>query len=222
MGKKFVVISNQRTGSSHLCRLLDSHPDVVCRQEDLRKKEDRTKSFLDKLYANARKHKAFGFKAQFSHISEQVEDYFLNEDVFKVVLLRKDLLETSLWFKAHHIGKTSGGLGPPLKLQKDSKVIAKLDSVTNYMKWLKRHYDHWLPLADFVVEYDDYTCENGCQDFADKQVRKQLLEALGVEDRELYSEVNKKNKRPPNSECVENWQELLDEVDKLGLRRYYK
>jgi hypothetical protein len=89
------------------------------------------------------------------------------------------------------------------------------------MQYLKKHYDHWYPLADFVVEYNDYATEGGSQDFADKTVRKDLLQALGVKDRNLYSEVNKKNKRPPNEECVSNWDMLLDEVDKLGIERYW-
>lgn len=225
---RFITLTNHRSGSSHFLRLLDSHPKIRARQELLRKKEARTKDFLDDLFYSSRiAHKIFGFKLMYTHVSPEVEEFMREykcshekcDDVKVIQLIRRDLLETALWYRAHFEGEAEGGMGPRLVV--NSPVTAKIPSVIHQMKETKANIDKYRPLADFTVYYDDFTTPDGTQEFRDKVVRRELLEFLGAEDYNLYSEANIKNIRPHSSEIVTNWEELVAAVKSAGLEKVY-
>ena len=84
----FVVMGNQRSGSSLMCRLLDGHPDVMSRQEDLREYKKRGVDlipFLDQLFSSNPHIKAFGFKIQYSHLTREVEEYLNTHKDIKII-----------------------------------------------------------------------------------------------------------------------------------------
>ena len=60
----FVVFGQGRTGSTHLCSLLDSHPDVGCEREILKDKVDNVFRFLLEKERASPFHLAWGFKVK--------------------------------------------------------------------------------------------------------------------------------------------------------------
>lgn len=222
----FVVMSNQRSGSSVFCRLMDGNPEVICRQEFLRSYKSRGVDlfpFLDGFYNPDRVEKAIGFKIQYSHVNKDVERY-LEERKLKIIqMIREDLLEVALWYPRKHDGPTSGGLGPPLILKDGGKVTANISKVINYMKWLRMNIDRWNEKADYVVSYDEVTGNKDTRVFHDEEKRSDIYKFLGVQDcvTAVHEDINRKPARPPNKECVVNWDELLGAVDEANISRYW-
>ena len=209
---KFITISNHRTGSSYFQRLLNSHPDITARQEDLRTIPMNMVQFLTTLYGDART-KAFGFKAQNIHMNDDVIS-FINENDIKVIqLIRNDLLETALWYRSHFEGKAEGGGGSPLIIE--DTVTANIDVILNHMEWIRGQYDKYNYLAGIVVTYEDFT--NGTH--YNKEVMDGVLKFLEVDIADLGNE-QRKNKRAKSEDIVENWDELIGEMKRRNINRY--
>ena len=138
-------------------------------------------------------------------------------------MIRRDLFETALWHPLNHFGDTTGGLGPPLILAKGGSVTAKIDRIVAYLKFLDENITEWNKKAGFVVYYRDVTGGKDTRIFHDLEVRKRLFNFLGVEDMttSVSWKVSRKPERPPNEECVTNWKELLEEVDKNNIKRHW-
>lgn len=222
---RFVTVSYYRSGSSPFQRMLNSHSHIIARQEDLRTYK-RTgmsvKPFLRNLYSNAnRSGLAKGFKVQYDQIVDGFWEFVENNDVKVIHLIRRDLLETCLWFRKNHIGNTSGGMGPPLIVK--GKVEAKIDWVLDHMIWLRERIEEIRPRADFTVYYKDFTNNRNTRGFYDTEVRKKLMAFLGVRDAniEIPLKTNVKNKRGRSEDTVINWDELVAEMHKKGIERYY-
>ncbi len=224
MQNKFITLSSQRSGSSPFQRMLHSHKRIVARQEIFRNFTNghRVESHLFNTFRGDKPDKVSGFKLQYDHISSGVWDFVKKYDVKVIQLIRKDLLETVLWFRANHIGDTEGGLGPPLIVK--GKVEAKIDKVLNHIVWLRERIAENRHRAGFAVYYDQVTNNEDVDSFYDIRVRKKLLNFLGVEDSDLFVERKKniKNTRGKSEDIVTNWNELVNEMKKRGIERYYK
>ncbi len=223
MENKFITLSNQRSGSSPFQRMLHSHKQIVARQEVFRNfiNGQRIESHLFNTFREDKPDKISGFKLQYSQIPPGIWDFVKKYDVKVIQLIRKDLLETALWFRDHHIGQTEGGLGPPLVVR--GKVEAKINEILNYMIWLKERITENRHRVGFTVYYDQVTNNEDVDSFYDIRVRKKLLDFLGVEDSNLSVErkKNTKNTRGKSEEIVANWHELIREMKKRGIERYY-
>ena len=210
---KFMTISNQRTGSSYFQRLLNSHPDITARQEDLRVRRTDLSTFLDTLYSSGSS-KVFGFKVQNVHIDNEVVNYIKAHDIRVIQLIRNDLLETALWYKSHFEGEAEGGGGSPLIIK--GLVKANIDRVLNHMEWIRDQYNKYKPLAGIVITYEDFT--NGT--YYNKEVMNKVLEFLEVDIVDLGDE-QRKNKRAKSESIVENWNDLINEMERRNINRYY-
>ena len=223
---KFITISNERSGSSFLQRLLDSHPNIRARQEDLRSSHQKNDKFLYDLYFNSRcKKKTLGFKALYGHLYRGIFDFIKRYNIKVIQLIRRDLLECVLWYRAGTLANVKdfnkiGPLGTFWKLE--DKVEVDIERVKKYLIKLNKDIDKYRRYADITIYYKDFTNNQNSDCFYNKEVRRELLEFLGVDDRELQvsQKINKKNIRPSSKECIKNWDELMKELK--DIRIYYK
>lgn len=223
---RFATITTYRSGSSHFQRLLDSHPEITARQEDLRKYQLRTKKYLNELY-KANDRSIFGFKIMYPHINKEVEDYLKdpNNKVKVIQLIRGDILETALWHPKSFDGKHQGGLGPPLIIE--GTVKANIEQVIQRMKDIHKNIRRFRHLADKTIYYEhfvNFDVKGGSPYMTNKTMEQDLYDFLGVKRRgmKLFSEVNKKNERLPNEEIVTNWDELIDTIEREGIPITYR
>lgn len=217
---KFVTLTNHRSGSSHFQRLLDSHSDIRALGELLNNESSRNEKHLAEIYAPFEKWKAFGFKMMYTHADQNVMNFITGQGIGVINLIRKDVLETALWYGRHFTGEVKEGNGPRTVVL--GEVEAKIESVLHTMKDIHRWIGEYRKYESFTVYYEDFTDPEGGQYFVNKQKRQELLGFLGVEDRGLYSELNVKNVKGPSEKIVRNWEELLKEMKRRGIERYYK
>lgn len=191
MDTKFVTLSNQRSGSSWFQRMLQSHPEIWARQEDLASYQDRgigVESFLDTLYASHPEVKAFGFKIQYSHITKEVVDYIKSRELKVIQLIRNDLLATTVWFD---------------RVVQDNKVDVAF--VKDYIKKLRANINKYRKLADYTVYYEQ----------AMKLGFGGVLEFLEVKDVELSCDMVR-NERP-DVKTLSNYEELMKGLGRMQL-----
>ena len=218
----FVVLSSQRSGSSFFCRCLDSHPNLDCRQELLRQESDRSPAVLELLYSDKQN---FGFNIQYDQLTDACWKW-LKAHVSIIQLIRRNILETVLWWPSHFEegdkGLIWGGGGPPLVVDTDSltvipeKVVAKVDE-------LNKQIDYYAPYTNFHVFYeDDLTAGSDTTEFVNTDTRKSMLDWFGVHDRKLYdAEKNqRKNRRGATISLVRNYDELMKALE--GKRLWYE
>lgn len=220
---KFVTITNQRSGSSLFHRLLDSHPDILALQEEMRdaKTIGRKTMFkrLDSIYAKENEFKTVGFKLQHNHITRDLIEYIVDNNVKVIQLIRRDVLETALWFRHHVEGDVEGGGGVPLKV--NGKVKAKIPTVIDYMQKLHKWINHYKDFADFTVYYEDICGDKDTDTFYDTNKKRDLMHFLEVMDCYLTKGENMpKNTRGKSENIVENWGTLLKEIDKNNIKKH--
>lgn len=223
---KFITLTTHRSGSSPFQRMLNSHPDIIARQEDLRtilEDKDKCWSFMDTLYAGTMGFKkAIGYKAMYSHMRPHIMEYIKNNDVKIIQVIRRDILETVIWYPWCRIsGNVEGGMGPPMKVKTKVKVDPK--RVRNECMRIKDEIDFYKEYADFVIYYeDDIARGKDVRDFANIKKKKDLLKFMGVRFVELKVDpkANTKNKRKKTSELITNYDEVLKEISKEW--RYYE
>ena len=112
--ERFVVLTLPRSGSHHLCGLLDSHPDVLCHQEvfnpddvwysprfskkydpawtDVAARDADRTGFLDKVWHAEEGHASIGLKLFFHDHPSLLDAVFGDPSVAIVVLWRRNLL----------------------------------------------------------------------------------------------------------------------------------
>jgi hypothetical protein len=218
----FATLTNYRSGSSFFQRLLNSHPDIGAAQEMLAGPITRGKNLRNVLagFYTGKKSKALGFKLMYSHIRGKLMEHLEEFNVKIIHYIREDLLETVALLPQCFEGKYEGGLGPPLVIK--SPLRAKIGTIINEIKRLRGNIEKYSEYADFVVTYNQTTGGKGGQNFHDEEMEKLLLEFLGVKYKRLYSDVNKKNKRPPLEDVFTNWEGLIKEIRKRKIERYYR
>jgi hypothetical protein len=220
----FVTISNERSGSSFFQRLLDSHSQIVARQEDLRKTTGKEAvTLMDQLFSSNPSARAFGFKIQYGHIKPEVENYLDTHNIKIIQLIRRDVLETALWHPANHKGDTKGGLGPPLILAEGGSIKADIPKVIAMMKILHSNIDYWYKKSDLHVYYEDFTGNQNVNYFYNPEVKQEVQTFLNVQDARMKvsQEVNRKPQRPDNEDCVTNWKELIEQLESDNIKRYW-
>ncbi len=222
MEDKFLTLSNYRSGSSPFQRMLASHRKLVARQEIFRKipSGHTVENHLINTFRADKPDTVSGFKIQYDQIPSGFWEVIEKYNMKVIQLIRKDLLETSLWMPNNYIGDTEGGLGPPLIVR--GKVEANINKVLSYMVWLRDRIAENRSRAGFTVYYDQITNNESASSFYDVDVRKKLLAFLGVDDKNLVVSDNVKNTRGKSEDIVTNWKELIAEMKKRHIERYYK
>lgn len=109
---RFILLTTQRSGSTYLTELLDSHPDIHMAQELFKlPKEGRNAvldgytlgddigHFLDRFYeSRLEKKKAAGFKLMYDQLQSfpQILDYIKKQKVRLIILVRDNLLDVAV------------------------------------------------------------------------------------------------------------------------------
>lgn len=224
MENKFLTLTNQRSGSSPFQRMLHSHRKIVARQEVMRRipRDWTVENHLINTFRGDKPDTASGFKLQYDHIRPGIWEFVEKYELKVIQLIRRDLLETVLWFPQNHTGDTEGGLGPPLIVR--GKVEAKIDKVLDRMVWLRDRIAENRHRAGFTVYYSEFTDNKNVASFDNLDLRKRLLEFLEVSDHGLTVDPkdNTKNTRGRSEDIVTNWKELIAEMNKRKIERYYK
>ncbi len=217
----FVTMTYARSGSSFFQRALGSHPDIGAAQEMMSGATGRginvVKS-LDRFYKVGSRLKVMGYKLMYGNITRDILDYNKKNNIKVIHLIRENLLETVLWLPWCYEGDTEGGMGPPLIVK--GKIRVKIDTMVHYIKWLKNEIDKYSKYADFTITYKQMTGGDS-QFFYDLEVRKKLLDFLGVKDMNLVCQLNRKNKRPRNEDVIVNWDRVLETIKQKGLVTKY-
>jgi len=220
----YITISSHRSGSSVFQRYLDKHDKVIGRQEDLRidwakgKNVDRDALYalLNNIYQSNHAYTAVGFKAQYSHLTPQLEEYIKREDIKVIHLIRNNILDTVFWYPGNYRGKTEGGFGPDLKLVSKT-VEGKIPEICAAIKWMNMFIDEWEEKADFTVTYNQMTNNINAKKFYDEDKRKELWKFLNVKDSN-HDLPQSKAERPNLKSCCVNYDEIIKELNKKGLR----
>ena len=109
---------------------------------------------------------------------------------------------------------------------KDKKYTAKIDEIVQDVTWLQYEIGNWAKKADFIVYYEDDLTNNAhVSEFYNQEKAKQLLALFGKKPQRLHFEVQgglKKNKRPPNEEVIENWDDLIKELKYREINWYFE
>ena len=208
--------------------LLQSHPQIFAQHETMggAKRQNRDYGFikeeLDKFYSRreAQEANATGFKVLYEQMCQPLADYIFNKPLKKIILVRNDLLETALWTR---VGTNYDARHENILVQY-GKVTAHVDNIIDYIERLRLNIDFWLKKADFSLFYEgDVTkCGDNTKEFYNATKRAELLNFLGCDDRPIGTLSEKKRRLVYKSEdVVRNWNELLEEMDKRGISRYY-
>lgn len=227
---RFVTLTNFRSGSSVFQRMLDSHPNILARQEDLRSQgnwgEEKTKRFLEELYnkeGKGHQHYCVGFKMIYAHIRPWTIKFLQDRNVKFIQLIRRDLLETALWMPGNFNGG-DGGLGMGVHLEEGEKARVNIEKVVDYVTYLRQQIEEHRSIADFTIYYeDDIAGEHDVGEFWNQRKRKELLEWMGVQDRPLFANrrKNTKSRRPKSEECVANYQEVIIQLKKKHINPWW-
>lgn len=177
----FLLMSQMRTYSGLLCSLLNSHPDLGCVHEVLKAKEIRTPGAFDLVKGMTRKknpivHGQIG----------QLTDEFLEMDIPKVLLTRKDYALASESLFHMKAPRACGYHAPkePNKLYSDIRKAAdkKLASV-----------------ADFVIDASDIATSGEETNVIENDKVFELLDFLNVKPMALKSQKRRgRQSRPGN------------------------
>lgn len=116
-------------------------------------------------------------------------------------------------------GETEGGMGPLLIIK--GPITLKIDLIIEEIRKLRKDIERHRKLAGLVLTYEELTGKEAADRFHTVEPRQKVLSFLGVSDKGLVCEVNKKNTRPPNEKVFTNWNEMLAEMKKRGVERYY-
>jgi hypothetical protein len=204
--QNFVILANQRSGSTLLTDLLGSHGDITCYGEVIHAPgyhklwsaymEDKEKT----------KKKAHGFKLAMNFIDPLGLHWFLSEikemDYKVVLLLRKNKFLQGIFQRA-----SFEWVGDQVRIKR-ANFIERIEMFIEYEK-------KYSELADIIFTYEDMTNGENISEFKNEKIRESLLSILGVDDQKLTSDMQKNN-RNTNSKLIINYEEIADLEQKYG------
>jgi LPS sulfotransferase NodH len=200
--QKFVILSAQRSGSTLLMSLLDSHPNIECWDEifDCHHHIHTFPSF--EKYAATLDAGAIGFKLQYNQIEDMWGDLGLinrfNAEKYKIIhLLRKDKVRRAMLQRGCYekVG---------------DRIRIKIEAIKKKIAYFEAYASKYAHLADLTLYYEDFTAGKAVKQFNNPSLRKELLALLGVEDLILTTSMKKKERNL--KEFIVNW----EEVKKIG------
>ena len=221
---KFIIFCLQRTGSSMLVNLLDSHPMIKCDGEILLDPVLLPKRYV--LYRSQSLHTdVFGFKLQPHHFTYQkIENpsefiKWLDHSGYKIIrLTRRNKLRTalSLYFainsgRFHQSKKTS--------LQSHPKMIVDPSQLLHWIKWIDFNQEQLERLTSgypfLEIFYEDHLIDEGHhQDTIDS-----ISDFLDIPHSRVKTHFSKI--MPEDiSDSIENFSEIKDFIRKTNYAHY--
>ncbi len=213
--EKFVVITRSRTGSNFLMASLNSHPNIVANREVFRELEGKSCTEVwGKTFANKPPCiKLVGFKIFYYHPLDSddrsVWDLLVADKRIKVIhLKRNNLLRTVLSGKIALKTKvwTNKRAARKVKLE-DKKLSLNVDEcIQEFQKikeWESKIDNMFSKHPKLVISYEELV--------AKPDTLNEVLDFLGIEQKELKSGYKKQNKEPLN-ELIENYHEFSSKL----------
>ena len=212
--KKFVIISQSRTGSTLLMALLNNHENIICEGELFKNLNGKScKQIWDKFFSKKpKKVKQVGFKLFYSHPTngdQSVWDFIENDKSITIIhLVRKNWLrvlvsqkiglKTKLWTenidRPHQISTDE----KKVKIDYDECEKAFVKAAFNEQQTRERFSNH--PFVE--VTYEDLSND------ADGVIRN-ITDILNINYQKVQAK-NKKQNAEPLEELVINFNELKD------------
>ncbi len=228
--KKFIIVSSQRTGSSFLRTLLDSHPKICCVAEllDAKKsvpfnnyigdsvvkkisylafRKQLLYDFLNNFYCSSGTFEAVGFKLMYSHTSfipykfPMVLSYVKENNIAVIHLTRQNILKTYI----SRLNAQKTRIYHSKEQVKVQKIHLPVKGLLKQLKSLHEEQVRWEKrLAKFntlAVKYETFTA-------ARKDQEKRVLNFLGVDSSIALSSELKKIVPPGLDNIIENYDEV--------------
>lgn len=198
--QNFVILANQRSGSTLLAKMLDSHGDITCHGEVIHAPGYQN-SWDEHINDKSKTvKKAHGFKLMMNFIEplglHWLLDYIAQMDYRIILLLRRDKFLQGIFQRGS------------FELVGDRVMIRcanLIDRIEMFIEFEKRYSQ----IADMIFTYEDMTNGENISEFKNDKIRLPLLSMLGVDDRILTSEL-RKNSRKSNQELIVNYDEVSD------------
>lgn len=234
MDADFFVVSHQRSGSTYFCRLLSTHPDVVCLEElfnpanvgihneyivnktgympeDVDKRDSDPHLFM-KTIREATLPKLLGFKIFLEH-QQYAKRELVQSGIKRIILKRNLLMSYSSWLAAYQANHWHSEYRPgdaPSPMKKALAVFRAAD----FFKWADEIETFYAKFRDGPFIEVDY------ESLSDSNTLNKISEFLGVTPHFDQNKVNlsKILKEDPSSRFVN-----LDEIiETLSGSRYEK
>jgi LPS sulfotransferase NodH len=160
---RFVIACMERTGSTWLCRLLNSHPSILCHGEvfspevigyarplaarsaltgswTLARREAEPRAFIEDVFADSGGHRAVGVKLLGWHQRELVCELLADTGVRKVILRRLNHVHVFLSFQRSKIlGKWHGVDYDGLRVRIDpDRLFGYVEMYDSIYDWIER------------------------------------------------------------------------------------
>lgn len=218
--KRFCIFAQGRTGSTLLTTLLDSHPDIRCEDEILRRPRLMPLRYLDR--ASRGPQQAFGFHLKPYHLTrfQRVSDLgafltALHQDGWRFVhLTRGDLVAhvfSTFYARRHGWHRRSDPPTTPVDfIEVDAERFVR--KLARRRDWLAREREALTGLKPFPISYED--------DLLHARAREEklaaLLDWLGLPDAPLSTPL-KKSVRASPWELMANPDEVRAALRRAGL-----
>lgn len=225
--RPFFVFGQGRSGSTLLCNLLNSHPDIYCESEILFHRRLAPVSFALGRQKRAPSDKMYGFKVkvyQLDNVQTRTDaDRFVRELVINhewrlIFLWRKEILRQTIsaimaWRKGlwHAKKDEQDAVERTVRLDPDHVI----DSLYFRIRNMERERAIIADLPHEVVTY-----ESDLLNPEDQQpTLSRLFQFLDLPDHTVETSLRKTSK-PDLSEQIENYQEIRDAILENGLGEY--
>ena len=216
--KKFVIISDARTGSTLLMQLLNLHPDIIALGEEFKNlREKSCKEIWNDIFRKRPKEIQWvGFKLFYFHPwqnqDQDVWDFIkADEEIIIIHLTRKNILRS---FVSKQIGlktrKWTENINRPHSLDKhDKKVIMdpkkclqNFESINAYIDQTENQFKNHEIISVVYEDLDDNKQEE----------MNRLYNELGLEEMEVSTFMKKQNSEKL-SELILNYSELKQDFN---------
>ncbi|NEQ49252.1 MAG: sulfotransferase [Leptolyngbya sp. SIO3F4] len=241
--KCFVIISIPRSGSNYLCGLLNSHPDILCHHElfhrdeiyyaldhrdgglNLGTKEQRNhkpKRFIQSVWENNFHCSAVGFKIFPGHNKKALDLLMKSSNIKKIILRRENQLKS---YTSNLIAKKTGVYAK----HRDSSLIKNLSKTTikidfdDLKKYIASNNIFFSLIRNRLEETQQKFIEVSYEELVGThkiQVRKSILNYIGLEDFHMLQETHNRQNSRSLSEIIENYDELVGQITGTDLENF--
>ena len=242
--KKFIVFCSVRSGSTVLEKILDKHPDVLCRHELMIKPNENTQinenflhyhksfdewlSFLETKFSNV----VFGFGVKYHQVNNDILMKFIDRGYRLIHLVRNNNIKHSISIEIqNHKGiikkrtNISHSIRPVEQVKVNIDIPRTLyilkDLIENKRKYTSFLTDHGVKAATLFYEnlFDSYDLMGKNQ--PNKKVFGKIWKFIGVEYINPSSPTYYKTVSDNLNDVISNYKELMEAISEKNLQEKF-